>query len=210
MEPLTILSQIIGFIIALTVHEFSHAYVAYKLGDPTAKFSGRLTFNPIKHIDPIGTVVVPLFFLFTSSFIIGWAKPVPVNKYNLKGRYADTWVSLAGPLSNFITAFLVLLFFLKLVPSDVSAAWSDDFQNLFQFVALINIAIGIFNLLPVPPLDGSHILRDLLPYPAKNTVDDIFNQYGWILFIFVIFIGSFIITIGTQLIMALYLWILGF
>jgi Zn-dependent protease len=150
------------FFISLSVHEFAHALLAYKLGDNTAKNLGRLTLNPIKHTDIVGTLIMPLAS-FTSGFaLIGWAKPVPINRANFKNHLRDdAVVSFAGPLSNFILAVIFFLFF------SASLNWgltTDKYlMNFFWYGVFLNIFLFAFNLLPFPPLDGSHILFDLLP-----------------------------------------------
>ncbi len=148
--------NIIALLIALTIHEASHALIAFKMGDPTAKHMGRLSLNPLAHLDPMGTMMI----IFTSlvGFGIGWAKPVPVNPYNLnRGAKAGmAWVSLAGPASNFAMATL-FAFVLKnqVIPSSL--------ETLVLYIVMINIAIGFFNLIPIPPLDGFKVLLGLLP-----------------------------------------------
>ena len=167
-QLLTIVLSLLATLITLSVHEFSHAYAAYKLGDDTPKFLGRLTLNPLKHLDPIGALCM-VFFHF------GWAKPVPINPRNFKdGKKGSAIVSLAGPLSNlilaFILAFVYLLTFALL--RDVQFESSLMFniaQNSLDFLYIfhiVNVGIAIFNLIPIPPLDGSHILAMLLPPKA--------------------------------------------
>lgn len=189
---LTIVSQIISLIIALTVHEFSHAFVAYKLGDPTAKYSGRLTLNPIKHLDLFGTILLPLVLILTKApFVFGWAKPVPVNPYNLRGKHGESWVSLAGPGSNFLIAIVISLL-LRFLPDAVLASWTDNFLELMILLVAINVTFGLFNLIPVPPLDGSRVLMDCLP-PSMNNVKEFLNKYGTILLmVFILFGGNFL------------------
>lgn len=163
------LSEIIitafAVLVTLTVHEYAHGYAAYKLGDNTAKAYGRLTLNPIKHLDPIGALCM-LFFHF------GWAKPVPINPRNFKNPKRDFAISaMAGPLSNIIMAFLSALIFLCIYSplktfSFESSFWLSVVQNTLDFFYLfhiINIGIAIFNLIPIPPLDGSRILNVVLP-----------------------------------------------
>lgn len=149
-------------LISLTVHEFSHGYVAYKLGDPTAKSQGRLTLNPLKHLDPVGTIMMIIAK-------IGWARPVPINPNYFRDRKKGTMlVSIAGPLSNLLMAFIgVFLFeityiiaYRNIVAGDAFVLYLMNFLGLFFSV---NINLAIFNLLPVPPLDGSKILSGVLP-----------------------------------------------
>ncbi|MBD3300296.1 MAG: site-2 protease family protein [Candidatus Moranbacteria bacterium] len=209
---LSFLSRIIGFIIALTVHEFAHALIAFKLGDPTAKYKGRLTLNPIKHIDPFGTVLLPIALSISSPYTFGYAKPVPINPYNLKGRHSEIWVSLAGPFSNFIVAFLTILFY-KLTPDTVTANWSKDFIDLIMIIFYTNIAIGVFNLIPVAPLDGSKILMSLLPY-SLHRVKEFIQNYSLFILIFIILFGrgflSALIILVAQIITGLVFWLTSF
>ncbi|NLC52068.1 MAG: site-2 protease family protein, partial [Firmicutes bacterium] len=146
-----------AILIALTVHEYAHARVAYAFGDPTAKLQGRLSLNPLDHIDPIG-----LLMLIIARF--GWAKPVPINPFNFHDRRQGIlWVSLAGPLTNFIAGFFSMFLFSVLtpaVPYQLQAAFTRFFINLI----IINVYLAVFNLIPLPPLDGSKILASLLPH----------------------------------------------
>jgi Zn-dependent protease len=146
-----------AILFALTVHEFFHAYIAYRFGDTTARDMGRLTLNPLAHLDLIGTLM-----LFVSQFRFGWAKPVPVNPYNLRNpRVADFWISAAGPLSNL---GLGLIFGLMLRLVLVSSVQLPEAVAMFLYLSVsINVSLAFFNLIPVFPLDGSHILRSILP-----------------------------------------------
>lgn len=159
----------IVIIFSATLHEFGHGFVAYKLGDSTAKDQGRLTLNPIAHIDLLGTVIIPLLLLLTSGFFIGWAKPVPYNPYNLRDKkYGSLKVGIAGPLSNLLIA-VILGLFLRVAYSGILGV--DIASGLFlEFISLIvyvNIFLAVFNLIPVPPLDGSKVLMDLFPFVAR-------------------------------------------
>jgi len=176
-------------IISVIVHEISHGYMANYLGDPTARLQGRLTMNPIPHIDPLGSVIVPgLLALTGTGVIFGWAKPVPYNPHNLNSRYGDALVAAAGPVSNLVLAVLAGLVF-RLTP--VTAA---DPTGLFLLsVVLINIVLMVFNLVPIPPLDGSKILFEFLP--AKfNYIRDALEQYGFVILLFFIFFAIQLIT----------------
>jgi Zn-dependent protease len=139
-------------LISLPVHEFSHAYAAYKLGDDTAKREGRLTLNPIKHLDPMGAILM----IFTG---FGWAKPVPINARNFKNRKTGFAISaLAGPVSNFLLAYFAIVLF------RISGLPIDSFGGMFYYyLAILNVGLGVFNLLPIPPLDGSRIFSLVLP-----------------------------------------------
>jgi len=138
------------------IHEFSHAWAAYISGDPTAKNEGRLTLNPIPHLDMWGTVIIPLFLLFFVNGFIGWAKPVPFNPYNLKNqKWGRTIVALAGPVSNLVIALIFGLLIRFSVFSFLVIP--------FSFIVYINIFLALFNLIPIPPLDGSKLLFDAFP-----------------------------------------------
>lgn len=147
-------------ILSAVFHEYAHGWVAHRLGDTTAKDAGRLTLNPIAHIDLFGTIIVPLFLLFTSGIFIGWAKPVPYNPYNLRDqKYGSLKVGVAGPATNLILA-LILGLILRLL---VAATGPSIFLELLALIVYINIFLGLFNLIPFPPLDGSKVLADLFP-----------------------------------------------
>ena len=150
------------FFISLGVHEFAHAFTAWRLGDDTAKNQGRLTLNPFKHADLIGTYIMPIASFASGFALIGWAKPVPVNRAKFKDQFKDdAVVSFAGPFSNFL---LALFFFLLLIITLHSGmANQRTLVNLFWYGVFFNIFLFAFNLLPIPPLDGSHILFDLFP-----------------------------------------------
>ncbi len=175
--------SIIPLIFAITVHEVAHGWVAWKLGDPTAKMLGRLTLNPIKHIDPIGTIVVPLFLFVTSGFMFGWAKPVPVNKKNLASPDKSmALVAVAGPAANLLMAigwFVVLKIGISMSPSSTGALW---FLQMAQVGIFFNIILMALNILPIPPLDGSRILYWLLP-PRLATKLDLIEPYGFFIII---------------------------
>ena len=171
-------------IIAMTVHEFAHGWVAYKLGDTTAKYAGRLTLNPLAHIDPIGTVVLPLFLFIATGgqFVFGAAKPVPINYWALKNPKRDmALIGISGPLANFLFA-LVLTAIFKLLP--ISANIDFVLRNLI----FINVILGVFNLLPIPPLDGSRILAGILP-PNLASKYSAIEPYGFIIVILLIWMG---------------------
>ncbi len=160
-----------AILIAITFHEIAHGFVAYKLGDPTAKVMGRLTINPLAHIDPVGTILMPLmlFILSRGQFMFGSAKPVPVNFYNLKRPRRDSaLVSAAGPATNVIIAFvsillLILSYKLPYWGAFVGSRIITPIQLMLQYSISFNIFIAAFNLLPIPPLDGGRIVTSLLP-----------------------------------------------
>ena len=160
MEEVSVFLTLIPLLILSTVfHEVSHGWVALKLGDRTAKEAGRLTLNPLPHIDPVGTIFLPLMlFILRSPFLFAWAKPVPINARNLRNPKRDMlWVGAAGPLTNFALA-VVGAFGLKIFGS-----WDPALGRIFTFLVFINVLLGIFNLVPIPPLDGSRVLTALLP-----------------------------------------------
>ncbi len=167
---LSLLLTIPGVLIALTFHEFAHAYAADKLGDDTARIQGRLNLNPLSHIDPVGFV-----FLIVAGF--GWGKPVQIDPRNFNGKYsiskAEAIVSAAGPIMNFILAFVfVIIYYVLFGVTDILSGLSLQWQQIIYYVIMytisVNIGLGVFNLIPLPPLDGSKILMHFLPYNAKQ------------------------------------------
>lgn len=181
MEPRTIVLAFIGLLLALTVHEAAHAWAASRLGDQTARLQGRLSLNPLVHIDPIGTVLLPLLAMTTGAPILGWAKPVPVDGRNLKHFRRDfMWIALAGPASNLVLAVLasLLLRSLPLLPVSLGAVAIVEPVGQFAYrFFIINILLAVFNMIPVPPLDGSNIVAALLPPRLAFKWDQV-RQYG--------------------------------
>jgi len=154
-----IILWLVILIISVILHEVAHGYMANYLGDPTARLEGRLTLNPIPHIDPMGSVLLPGILALTNSpIMIGYAKPVPYNPYNLPGKYDEVLVAAAGPATNI---FLALVFGLSIRFGAV--AMSPELLHAFQTIVLVNLVLAFFNLIPVPPLDGSKILSGILP-----------------------------------------------
>jgi len=173
------------FFLSITFHEYAHAFIAYKLGDPTAKNLGRLTFNPIKHADLFGTLIMPIASFASGFALIGWAKPVPIDRRNFKNVYRDdAFVSFAGPLANLLLAFGFFLIFYLFLNYHLSE--NQFLINSFWYGVFFNIFLFAFNLLPIPPLDGSHILFDLYP---NNFTAKILNlgMYGTIILLIFIY-----------------------
>jgi Zn-dependent protease len=184
---ITIFSLIV-LLFSVIIHELAHGYVAYGLGDPTAKYAGRLTLNPLKHLDPFGSIILPLLLLLATAGqgpIFGWAKPVPINPYNFKDqKWGELKVAISGPATNFAIAIIfgLLIRFLNL-------PYSVPFIELMSIIVLYNFLWALFNLIPIPPLDGSWILFKFFP-PALNQVKMFLQQYGMIILIFFIFFNG--------------------
>ncbi len=185
MDILFILIGITGFALAIIIHEVAHGLIADRLGDPTARLAGRLTINPIPHIDIYGTVVVPLLlFFFHSPFLFGWARPVPIDPYNLKNPKKDAaLISLAGPLANIAFAILLAIFLRVLLILYPTGAFFGLFFNLID----INLILAVFNLIPIHPLDGGKILVGILPDKEARELDAFLNRFGMIFLFFLIF-----------------------
>lgn len=181
---LALLVSIPGLLLAISMHECAHGYAAYFMGDRTAKYSGRLSLNPLHHLDLVGTLCM-LFFHF------GWAKPVPINPNNFKrGRLGIIVVSLAGPFANFIIGLLSALIYLYILLFVRSSAPIWDFmQMVFLYSTYMNIGLMIFNLIPIPPLDGSKILMEFLPYRIKYQIYRYERYFGLIL-ILLVYMGT--------------------
>jgi Zn-dependent protease len=194
LNVVIIFFEIVVLILAFSVHECAHAWTANRLGDPTAMMLGRVTLNPLKHLDLFGSVLFPLISLVYGGFLVGWAKPTPVTGRNFKNyRRDDILVTLAGPASNLLSASiaLILLILIKhLLPNGIASiatavaiaqhvpgVATEGLPALFPialflyFVIFINLLLFVFNLIPLPPLDGSHILRHFLPYKAAQLYD---------------------------------------
>ena len=189
-----------AILFALTVHEFFHAWTALRFGDTTARDMGRLTLNPLAHLDLFGTIM-----MFASGFRFGWAKPVPVNPNNLvePKRKADFWISIAGPLSNMGLAFIFGLLFRL---SGAMGMHLPEAVYLFLFFSvMINVSLAFFNLIPVFPLDGSHILRSILPPRFEATLDQI-DRVGPFVLIILIIIGGFWFILGPFIRLFVYLF----
>ena len=194
--------QLIAFLFAISIHESAHAWMASRCGDPTARMLGRITLNPLRHIDPVGTILLPAIALFTGFPMIGWAKPTPVDPRNFKNPVRDDILtSVAGPASNFLVVMVtvVLLGLLALTSPSAHYVVHAMARNMILDVngitplalmlhqlMVINILLGIFNLIPIPPLDGSHVLRHFLPVGALR----LYDQMGIIGLMLLLFFGG--------------------
>jgi Zn-dependent protease len=180
---LLLILKLPALLLAVTIHELAHGVVADRLGDPTARLNGRLTLNPLPHIDPLGAVAFVLVGF-------GWAKPVPVNAYNLSHPRRDmAFVAGAGPLSNFVLAFVAIVVLRLLLPV---AAWPfviEPLKHVVQFIFVFNVGLGVFNLIPLPPLDGGHFLPYFLPRASWNLIHSL-EQYGPIILLLAVMSGA--------------------
>jgi Zn-dependent protease len=201
IDILDIVFQLIAFLFAISVHESSHAWMANLRGDPTARMLGRISLNPIRHIDPVGTLLLPAVAMLFHVPVLGWAKPTPVDPRNFKNPMLDDILTaVVGPISNFVVAsaavlVLALVKFASPMGRDIvfgtlqGATFADTdsflvpFCNLMFDFMLINVVLGVFNLIPVPPLDGSHVLRHLLPAGALR-IYDMVGTYGLLILVF--------------------------
>jgi Zn-dependent protease len=208
LEHVNILFQLIAFLFAISVHESAHAWTANRCGDPTARMLGRITLNPIKHIDLFGTVVLPLIAMLTHLPVIGWAKPTPVDPRNFKNPILDdVLTAIAGPISNFIvaTGATLLLAAIAVTGTEGRLIVLNALQGfavgnsalvpaslLLYAVLVINVLLAVFNLIPVPPLDGSHVLRHFLSEEVRRVYDTV-GVFGLMALVF--FGGHFLIAL---------------
>ena len=183
----TLLIYIIPLLFAITLHEAAHGWVASKLGDHTARMMGRVTLDPTKHIDPIGTIAIPLVLLLSSSgFIFGWAKPVPINFNALRnGKNGMIWVALAGPIANIVMAICWLFIMIIAINMNITVL-----IEMGRVGILVNCVLAVFNLLPIPPLDGSRVISALLPNRLAYQYNQL-EQYGLYILLGLMFLGGF-------------------
>jgi len=208
LQHVDILFQLIAFLFAISVHESAHAWTANRRGDPTARMLGRVTLNPLKHIDPFGTVLLPVIAMLTHLPVIGWAKPTPVDPRNFKNPVLDdVLTSVAGPVSNFIVATIatILLAGVAVAAPDgrtivqgavggfvASNSALVPVTRLLYQVLVINVLLAVFNLIPIPPLDGSHVLRHFLSDSVRRVYDTV-GMFGLMALVF--FGGNFLMVL---------------
>jgi Zn-dependent protease len=187
--------QIAILLMSVVIHEVAHGYAALLYGDHTAEYQGRLTLNPLKHLDPFGSVILPVMLYLSSGggFVFGWAKPVPYNPYNLKsGRWPEAFVALAGPLSNILIA-LIFGTIIRLYGQE--SGLNTGFFFILALIVLINLTLAVFNLVPLPPLDGSKVLFAVFP-ESLYKMRGFFERYGMILtLVFIFFIWGYVAPI---------------
>ena len=188
---------IIIFIFSVIIHEVSHGFAAYLQGDNTAKFAGRLTLNPIPHVDIFGSIILPFLLIVSGSpMVIGWAKPVPFNPYNLRNqKWGEAMVAFAGPLSNICIAVVFGIF--------LRFGLLTTLSEPFVYIVFINLVLAVFNLVPIPPLDGSKILFSILPYHMNNIRNFLEKNGFYILLFFIIFLWDNIFPIVSVLFSAI-------
>jgi Zn-dependent protease len=190
-----IIFQILILIFSVVIHEVSHGYAALMLGDRTAQHAGRLTLNPIVHVDIFGSVILPVMLVITNSPILfAWAKPVPYNPYNLRDqKWGPAMVGIAGPAANFSLAIAFGLLIRFLVASAPAGPLMENFLTIAGFIVFINLVLGFFNLVPIPPLDGSKVLFAVLPWQWMQ-VRMFLERYGFFVLIFFVFFFSHLVV----------------
>jgi Zn-dependent protease len=196
LEPM-MLGQLGILLISVVIHEVAHGVAALWCGDSTAKYAGRLTLNPIKHMDPVGSILIPMMLILSGSpFLFGWAKPVPVNTLQLRHKINDmVTVALAGPLSNVSLAIIISAIMKILIQVQPQVIMQNQWViQILGYGVVINIVLAVFNMVPVPPMDGSRVLYRFLPYNGRALLDKI-EPYGLVIIILLSFFGFFQIII---------------
>lgn len=200
MDIFWLLISLVILFFSVVVHECAHGLAAYKLGDPTAYYAGRITLDPRPHIDPMMTLIVPVVLFLMAGFVFGAAKPVPINPSNFRNPEKGLMLSsLAGPVSNLLLALLGLVLFILLAASNLvtSGSLATFIMILFYRFIIINVLLALVNIIPIPPLDGSRILRYFLPWDMKASLDRI-EPYGFIIILLLFWMGGGIL-LGTAL-----------
>ena len=194
LDPILLVVNFVAFFLALTVHEFSHALSAFYLGDRTAEYEGRLTLNPLAHIDLFGTVILPLLLIISNvGIVFGWAKPVPVNYYNLRDqKWGPALVSLAGPTANIIFCIVAIVLW-NIIKTFLTLGETNLLVQFIFSLILVNLVLAVFNLIPIYPLDGSKVLFAVLPARWENFQIFMEKNGVFILLIFIVF-GSSLLT----------------
>lgn len=219
LQHVDILFQVIAFLFAISVHESAHAWMANRCGDPTARMLGRITLNPIKHIDLFGTILLPLIALLAHIPLLGWAKATPVDPRNFRHPVRDDiFTSMVGPISNFLlaTGATLVLILIKIASSFGREVISgeaplDSGSLLVPFclfvyeLMVINVVLGVFNLIPIPPLDGSHVLRHFLPDAARRTYDTV----GWFALLALVYLAPGVLGHLLNPVLNIFRYILG-
>lgn len=215
----------VALIFSLSVHESAHAWTSNYFGDDLARLQGRISLNPMAHVDPIGTLLFPAMAFFTGAPLIGWAKPTPVNPFRWRNkRVANFWVSIAGVICNFAIAIVAGIFLRVLMAANIlslssgryglgaeSASHSLIAEGAVQLLLIfftLNVALGVFNLIPIPPLDGSKVLQSILP-PSFESGFEALERFGFILLILAMFTGVFRVIFGIVMPIAMRLLFIG-